>query len=127
MKIEGNPFGSSHQRNQIFLKFVAFFLLVGLTYRLIITDSTDSPIAQVRTSPDPPGLTASVAQAPAPVYSPVNITTAASENGKSGSFFVKLFVESTLESKIQATWRKLDIFPLFFFCPHLIIYQKKKN
>ncbi|CAN6876466.1 unnamed protein product, partial [Brassica oleracea] len=80
MKIEGNPFGSSHQRNQIFLKFVAFFLLVGLTYRLIITDSTDSPIAQVRTSPDPPGLTASVAQAPAPVYSPVNITTAASEN-----------------------------------------------
>lgn len=81
MKIEGNPFGSSHQRNQILLKFVAFFLLVGLTYRLIITDSTDSPIAQVRTSPDPPGLTASVAQAPAPVYSPVNITTAASENG----------------------------------------------
>ncbi|KAJ4885526.1 Protein trichome birefringence-like 25 [Raphanus sativus] len=81
MKIEGNPFGnSSHQRNQIFLNFVAFFLLVGLTYRFIITDSTGSLIAQVRTSPaEPSGLTASVAQAPAPVYSPVNIT-AASQN-----------------------------------------------
>ncbi|KAJ0254328.1 PMR5 N-terminal domain-containing protein [Hirschfeldia incana] len=88
MKIEGNPFGSSHQRNQIFLKSVAFFLLVGLAYRLLVTDSTGSPIAKVKTSPesipaaDSSRLTASsVAQAPSPVYSTVNITTtAASQN-----------------------------------------------
>lgn len=86
MKIEGNPFGSSHQRNQIFLKFVAFFLLVGLAYRLIITDSNVSPVPDVRTSQeslpaDPSGLTATIAQAPAPVNSPENITNA-SQNGK---------------------------------------------
>ncbi|KFK42531.1 hypothetical protein AALP_AA1G006400 [Arabis alpina] len=60
MKIESNPFGSSHQRNQIFLKFVAFFLLIGLTYRFLITESTVSPIPALQTSPVDP----SVAQAP---------------------------------------------------------------
>ncbi|EOA40378.1 hypothetical protein CARUB_v10009105mg [Capsella rubella] len=75
MKIEGNPFGSSHQRNQIFLKFVAFFLLIGLAYRFIVTDSTVSPVAQVQTSPlDPSGLTP-IAQAPASLDSPGNFTT----------------------------------------------------
>ncbi|CAH8304754.1 unnamed protein product [Eruca vesicaria subsp. sativa] len=73
MKIEGTPFGSSHQRNQIFLRFVAFFLLVGLAYRLIITnDSTVPPVTDVKSSPaDPSGLTAS-----APIDSPRNINNA---------------------------------------------------
>uniref|UniRef100_A0A1J3F573 Protein trichome birefringence-like 25 n=1 Tax=Noccaea caerulescens TaxID=107243 RepID=A0A1J3F573_NOCCA len=80
MKIDGNPFGSPHQRNQIFLKLVAFFLLIGLTYRLIVTDSPVSPVPDVRSSPeslpaDPSGLTA-VAQAPSSLDSPGNITIA---------------------------------------------------
>ncbi|KAL1220726.1 Protein trichome birefringence-like 25 [Cardamine amara subsp. amara] len=84
IKIEPNPFGISHQRNQIFLKFVAFLLLIGLAYRLIIADSNVSPVPDVRTSPeslpaDPSDLTA-VTQAPVSVDSPVNITTIASQN-----------------------------------------------
>lgn len=80
IKIEGNPFGSSHLRNQIFLKSVAFFLLIGLAYRFIVTDSTVSPVTNVQTLPpaDPSGLTAQ-----ASLDSPGNITTIIpSQNGK---------------------------------------------
>ncbi|AEE27285.1 TRICHOME BIREFRINGENCE-LIKE 25 [Arabidopsis thaliana] len=84
IKIEGTPFGSSHQRNQIFLKSVAFFLLIGLAYRFLITNSTVSPVPTVRSSPeslppDPSGLTA-ITQTSASVDSPANITTIASQN-----------------------------------------------
>jgi hypothetical protein len=90
IKIEGTPFGSSHQRNQIFLKSVAFFLLIGLAYRFLITNSTVSPVPTVRSSPeslppDPSGLTA-ITQTSASVDSPANITTIASQNGKRSSF-----------------------------------------
>lgn len=105
-KIEGNPFASSHQRNQIFLKFVAFFLLIGLAYRFIVTDSSVSPVTDFQISPeslpvDPSGLTA-VAQAPeASVDSPGNITIIASQNGKRGFFPSSVIISTKFENLIQ--------------------------
>ncbi|CAN8306482.1 unnamed protein product [Cochlearia groenlandica] len=77
MKMEGNPFGSSshsHQRIQIFLRLVAFFLLIGFAYRLLLADdiiSTSSPSLQSDAD--------AVTQSPS---SPVNIisTTITSQN-----------------------------------------------
>ncbi|XP_010556586.2 PREDICTED: protein trichome birefringence-like 25 [Tarenaya hassleriana] len=70
MKIDTSPLVSSHQRNQIFVKFVVSFLLIGLAFRLLVSNSfITSPVSDVQTSPESPPSDLSVGppQASVPV------------------------------------------------------------
>ncbi|XP_010544427.1 PREDICTED: protein trichome birefringence-like 25 [Tarenaya hassleriana] len=76
--VDTSPFVSSRPRNQIFVKLLVSFLLIGLAFRLLISDSfVASPVPDVQTAPEsPPSDLSAGSQASVSVDSPENITIA---------------------------------------------------
>lgn len=90
-----NPFSLSssfHKHNHVFVKFAVSFLLVGLAFRLLFSDSIRlisvvEPLpAPIETEETESPVSSFPVQSPPPLDSPANNTTQKPENRKQISF-----------------------------------------